>query len=397
MFQKFAKKPKSENIIIFVILTIFFGYFLISLLSKYDFNTSGLVVAGDMSTDSAYEPKNFIIRKDSPGYDGQFFYRLSLNPFTHTNPEYGIYFDKPAYRQGRILYPLIVWISSLGNARYVSASMVIINVLALTVIAIFSVSLARLFKVSPFFGMVMPLFPGFLVSFSRDLSEIVEMAFVVVGVYLFEKNKKLAFSIIFSLAVLAKETSLVVVVGFLLYEILLRFFSKKKVGFIYFLIPIATFFIKQLVTLAVWGSLDSSTRFLSPLFVPFFNFTKSVFKSNGSLEIIYIEEILYILLFTIIMIFSVKDQFLKKIKSGILWTTSLAYTLIWILYFLLIFSLNNLIWVDDAGFMRIISEFFIFGYLILLKNKRTKTLRFVFIITILMWFFLSQNIITMPP
>ena len=40
----------------------------------------------------------------SPGYDGQFFYRLALRPWTQTRTEFGITFDEPAYRQQRLVY-----------------------------------------------------------------------------------------------------------------------------------------------------------------------------------------------------------------------------------------------------------------------------------------------------
>jgi hypothetical protein len=46
------------------------------------------------------------------GYDGQFFYRLALEPFSTAERVDGIAFDAPAYRQQRIGYPLLAFLTT---------------------------------------------------------------------------------------------------------------------------------------------------------------------------------------------------------------------------------------------------------------------------------------------
>src|SRR5260370_37334244 len=50
-------------------------------------------------------------------YDGEFFYRLAVDPFV--SRDVGIRLDGPGYRQQRVLYPLLVTALSLGRDRWV--------------------------------------------------------------------------------------------------------------------------------------------------------------------------------------------------------------------------------------------------------------------------------------
>ena len=49
------------------------------------------------------------------GYDGQFFYRLALNPLNFHHTAYGITMDRP-YRYMRIGYPALTWLVSARAA-----------------------------------------------------------------------------------------------------------------------------------------------------------------------------------------------------------------------------------------------------------------------------------------
>src|SRR3954447_9864368 len=67
---------------------------------------SRFVSAGDQYCDPTATPEALFVAKNSSGYDGQFYYRLSLAPFSHRAIERGIRFDSPPYRSQRIIYPL---------------------------------------------------------------------------------------------------------------------------------------------------------------------------------------------------------------------------------------------------------------------------------------------------
>lgn len=71
------------------------------------------MVAGDQFVQVAAAPAGLLVTH-GPGYDGQFFYRLALRPWTHQRTEFGITLDQPAYRQQRIVYPLLTFILARG-------------------------------------------------------------------------------------------------------------------------------------------------------------------------------------------------------------------------------------------------------------------------------------------
>jgi hypothetical protein len=114
-----------------LIVAVLTFLFIFGMLRRVDFDASWFVTAGDKFCDPARVPHNLAVQKDSEGYDGQFYYRLALNPFTSKRTDDGIILDLPSVRQQRILYPLVAWALSLGNAQFLFLVMLGINFAAL--------------------------------------------------------------------------------------------------------------------------------------------------------------------------------------------------------------------------------------------------------------------------
>src|SRR5713226_6570903 len=93
-------------------------------------DVSRFVIAGGANVDASKVPPGLTVIPNIGGYDGVWFYRLALDPFTTAQTAYGIRLDNPSYRQQRIGYPLIVWLLSLGRAAWVPALLVAVNVIA---------------------------------------------------------------------------------------------------------------------------------------------------------------------------------------------------------------------------------------------------------------------------
>ena len=64
------------------------------------------------------------------GYDGQFFYRLAINPLNFHHTAYGITMDRP-YRYMRIGYPALTWLVSLGQHYLIPVMLVAVNIAAI--------------------------------------------------------------------------------------------------------------------------------------------------------------------------------------------------------------------------------------------------------------------------
>jgi len=96
-------------------------------------NLSRFIGVGTTFAQPGKTPIGITIASGS-GYDGQFYYRLALDPFDLRHTAYGITFDN-AYRVQRITYSLLVWLAAGGRHGLVSRSLVLVNVLALAVLA----------------------------------------------------------------------------------------------------------------------------------------------------------------------------------------------------------------------------------------------------------------------
>ena len=87
----------------FALTLLVYTLFVAHQLSLVHFDASRFVVAGDFFCDTAKTPPSLHVLPDSAGYDGQFYYRLALNPWSDQREEYGIRLDAPTTRSSRIL------------------------------------------------------------------------------------------------------------------------------------------------------------------------------------------------------------------------------------------------------------------------------------------------------
>lgn len=109
-----------------------------------DGDVSRLVVAGDEFTDPAAVEPEIHVLEDSGGYDGQFFWRLAVDPleWDTSAPHHGVQFDN-AYRPPRIVYPLLAWLAAAGQPGLVAYTLVGVNVVGCGVVAGLAARLAR--------------------------------------------------------------------------------------------------------------------------------------------------------------------------------------------------------------------------------------------------------------
>jgi hypothetical protein len=141
------------------------------------------------------------------GYDGQFFLYIAQDPHGAKS-----YIDDPAYRYGRIVYPLLARALALGRSAWAPFMLVAINVLA---VALGTFALATLLcrhGRSSWYALIFALYPGTYVAVQRDLSEPLAYALAACAVALFDRGRRrdLAGSAaLFALAGLTRETTLV--------------------------------------------------------------------------------------------------------------------------------------------------------------------------------------------
>lgn len=130
-------------------------------------------------TDPAALPHGLVIQPNL-GYDGQFFYRLALDPADLHNTAFGITVDTP-YRFIRDGYPFLAWLLSAGQHSLVPVTLVAVNVLAIASIGVIGGIFASGSGRHAAWGLLLSGYYGLVTTLSRDTSEAVASAFLLAG------------------------------------------------------------------------------------------------------------------------------------------------------------------------------------------------------------------------
>lgn len=190
------------------------------LLVPADGDISRFVVAGDQFVDADTVDPPIYVYEDSWGYDGQFFWRLAVDPanWELEQPQHGVMFDS-AYRPPRLLYPVLAWGLSGGHAEWAAAALVLVNVLAYGVIALLGAMIAERGGHLTVGGLLVAATPGLVWALSRDLSDAVTLAALLAGVVALQRGRPGWATVAWTAAVLSRETAVVLIVGYGLWRL----------------------------------------------------------------------------------------------------------------------------------------------------------------------------------
>lgn len=183
---------------------------------------SAPVTAGDAFVGPGHPADLAVVHERSTGYDGQFEYRLALDPFTRARTADGITLDNPPYRQQRIGLPLAAWaVSRTGLPT--SVALLLVNALALLAAAWAGAVLAQRAGRNALWGVLVALSPGLLVAANRDLTEPLQTGLLLVGLVAWTGRRTAlttaAAIAAFTAAALTRETSLAVLFGLGVWEV----------------------------------------------------------------------------------------------------------------------------------------------------------------------------------
>ncbi len=142
------------------------------------------------------------------GYDGQFFLFVALDP-GGAEP----YVDEPAYRYSRILYPLAARLIAGGQNDLIPFALLLVNLVAVGAGTLAVALILQGRGLSPWYGALYGLYPGLFVGVSTDLAEPLAYALTAVGLLAFERGHLPASALLFALAGLSRETTLLFPLG----------------------------------------------------------------------------------------------------------------------------------------------------------------------------------------
>ncbi len=152
-------------------------------------------------------------------YDGEFYYRLALDPANLQKTAFGITLDVP-FRLERIGYPFLAWLLAFGQAPLVPASLVLVNVLAMAAIGYLGAVVAVAAKRHALWGLLLPAYFGLWFSLARDLTEPVSAACLLAALLAYRRRRSVLAGGLFAYAALSRETALVAIAALALIRVL---------------------------------------------------------------------------------------------------------------------------------------------------------------------------------
>ena len=208
------------------------------------------------------------------GYDGQFFYRLALNPLNFHSTAYGITMDRP-YRYMRIGYPALTWLVSLGQHFLVPIMLVAVNIAAIGALgylgAMFAIDGGR----HALAGLLLPGYFGLITSLSRDTAEPLGAACLLAGLLAIRARRPVLAAALLAYGALTRETVMVAVAAIAIMRVtgILRRQARAGRDDLAWAVPTAAFAAWQVVVKAANGSVplladggrNAGAPFVAPL------------------------------------------------------------------------------------------------------------------------------------
>lgn len=181
--------------------------FMAALLVRADGDVSLLVNAAPPDTSAENAPASLTVQGPDEGFDGQFFYRLGVSPWSTDEEVAGVTFDLPALRNARWGYGALAWVASGGDTDLVPWSLVVLNVAAMAAVGAIGGGFARAAGRHAAWGLLLASWPGFAYSLSMDTSELVASAFALGGLLALRHRRWLPAAALLSAAVLTRDTT----------------------------------------------------------------------------------------------------------------------------------------------------------------------------------------------
>jgi hypothetical protein len=182
------------------------------------------VMAGHVYSGAAHLP-----HVPSKGYDGQFYYRLALNPFNWHQTAYDITMDHN-YRYTRIGYPVVAWILSFGQHNLVPAVLVGINLVCVAIIGWLGGKFARESGRHALWGLLFVAYFGLVISVGRDTAEPLADACMLGGLLAYRHSRYVLAALLVAYGVITNEPILVLAVAIALTRLYEMYRRRARPG-----------------------------------------------------------------------------------------------------------------------------------------------------------------------
>jgi hypothetical protein len=360
--------------VVMLITSVFALTFSAARLQALGGGPASFVVAGDQFVRVAAAPAGLPVTH-GPGYDGQFFYRLALRPWSHRRTEFGITLDEPAYRQQRIVYPLVSVVLARGAPPATAWALLGWNIAAAAGLGWLGAALARRRTRHALWGLAFAAYPGFVLVIARDLADLLAAALLLAGILALDRQRPVLAAAALTLAGLTRESTLVLplaLAALWAVDVIWRRSTvasmpgrpaitavgeRSRVQAVTFAVPLGVTLAWQLVLWRTWGVApfaQGSERLGLP-FAGIWHFTRGAFQFGAFPLVVRLAELVFVVAAALAAAWSLpRSRALRHEK------------LAWVLSVLVAVLLSRSVWVEDWAFLRALAEPYLLGTLVLL-------------------------------
>jgi len=311
------------------------------------------------------------------GYDGEFNYFMAFDPFLSkykNDPRvYSRFIDEPAYRFGRIGFPLLIKLFSLDNPTLYPKAIVWLIVASHLFGSFFLLKILLFFKKNPFWTFLYILVSGFYYSLQWGLGESIGMAMVLAGLYGYLKGLLPWTTALLAASLFIRESGLLVILAIMAFEVFQWRNFKRALVIGISVVPYLLwkgFLTYRLFEINGWKTFTLGPADLTLPFSGILDLFSHICVGDYDRPFVS-TAVIYACLLSILFFFSLVLFFKKK--------NVLSLSLL--LFSVLSVSLNYaMVWVGIGGGIRLTTEAFVFLIPAYLSQKDSlkPSLKFVF-------------------
>jgi hypothetical protein len=287
--------------------------------------------------------------------------------------------------------------------------LVAVNILAAAVMAAFGGAFAKKFGVHALWGVIVPLYPGFVLTFSRDLSEIVAASFAMGAIWAITSRRNVTAALLLTCAVMTRETTLLLALALAAAWLIERLRNVVRVApaaspvrtrekirmsntgraagatqaWFIFVLPTVVYALWQFYLAMQWGV--SPIRAGAPdralPFVEYARFLAAAAVRRNHQQRLYFLESLFLagVVIMIVMIW-------RHTRAALEWR------LAWLGYFALFAILPHTIWLEDFGFLRIFADLFLVSAALIIPSSAPARW-FTLLTSASLWYYLAKHLV----
>jgi hypothetical protein len=274
---------------------------------------SRFILIGQDFANPAQLPSGMPLRAQT-GYDGQFYYRLAINPLNFHQSAYGITIDA-AYRFMRVGYPIITWLVSFGQSSLVPWMLVAVNVAAIGALGYIGGRFAVQGGRHAAWGLLLPGYFGLVTSLCRDTAEPLAAACMLAGLLAIRARRRRLAALLLAFGALTRETVMVLVAAIAIVRVIgfLRRRYRPGRDDIVWVLPTAVFAAWELLVFLFTGSVpmladggrNAGTPFIAPFEALRSNLQHIDWHSYNAIDV-WLAEVAVLLVFAVAALCSLR-------------------------------------------------------------------------------------------